>query len=219
MRGLDLLLDAGLKVRLKSMVMRSNAHEMEAITRFCRARTKDYHRIDPLLHLRYDGNPERNDEIRAERLSPAEVVARERADEERFGALQCGCATGNLLSPDRRDERCDRPSHCGAGNSSFTVGYDGSFRLCSSLCHPDTVYDLRGGSLREAWEELVPRVRGLRGTDPEFLKKCRPCPLVNLCLWCPAHAALETGAMDSWVEYFCEVAHARADALRPAGPG
>ena len=36
---------------------------------------------------------------------------------------------------------------------------------------------------------------------------------INLCLWCPAHAALETGNMDDWVEYFCAVAHERARAI------
>lgn len=59
----------------------------------------------------------------------------------------------------------------------------------------------------------MPRVRDLRGTNPDFLERCRRCEIINLCLWCPAHAALETGAMDAWVEYFCEVAHARAAAL------
>jgi hypothetical protein len=40
------------------------------------------------------------------------------------------------------------------------------------------------------------------------------CPLVNLCLWCPAHAHLEAGAMDAETPYFCQVAHARAKALQ-----
>ena len=89
-RGLRLLLEGGLKVRLKAMALRSTAHELEEIGRFCRERTKDYYRFDPLLHLRFDGDPVRNEEIRAERLSPEEVVAVERADEERFGSLQQG---------------------------------------------------------------------------------------------------------------------------------
>jgi len=65
----------------------------------------------------------------------------------------------------------------------------------------------------------VPRVRDMRSTNPEFLQKCRRCDIFNLCLWCPAHAALETGALDGWVDYFCAVAHARAAALRRAGTG
>jgi len=212
-RGLDLLLESGVKVRLKAMALRSTAHELDQISRFCRERTKDYYRFDPLLHLRFDGDPARNAEIRAERLSPEEVVAVERADEERFGALQRGCDDGSLINPEFEHHDCDHLFHCGAGNGSFTVGSDGAFRLCSSLWHADTTYDLRRGTLRQAWEEWIPRVRDLRGSDPEFLEKCRACTLVNLCLWCPAHAALETGVMDAWVEYFCEVAHARAEAI------
>ena len=45
---------------------------------------------------------------------------------------------------------------------------------------------------------------------PEFPAKCRRCGIVNLCLWCLAHAALEDGEMDEWIEYFCAVAHERA---------
>ena len=42
---------------------------------------------------------------------------------------------------------------------------------------------------------------------------CRDCSLANLCMWCPAHASLDIGAMAEWVDYFCQVAHARAAAL------
>lgn len=217
-RGLDLLLESGVKVRLKAMALRSTAHELDQISRFCRERTKDYYRFDPLLHLRFDGDPARNAEIRAERLSPGEVVAVERADEERFGALQRGCDDGSLIIPEAEHHGCDHLFRCGAGAGSFTMGHEGTFRLCGSLWHPDTVYDLRQGSLRDAWEDWVPRVLELRGANPEFLDKCSRCDLGDMCLWCPAHAALETGAMDEWVEYFCQVAHARAEAVA-AAPG
>jgi radical SAM protein with 4Fe4S-binding SPASM domain len=212
-RGLDLLREGGLKVRFKAMAIRSNVHELAAISAFCRERTKDYFRFDPLLHLRFDGDPVRSAEIRAERLTPEEIVAVERADEERFGALQKGCADGQLINPELEHYGCDHLFHCGAGNGSFSVGYDGTFRLCSSLWHRDTTYDLRRGTLREAWELVVPRVRDLRSTNKDFIERCRVCPIINLCLWCPAHAALETGSMDDWVDYFCAVAHARAAAL------
>jgi hypothetical protein len=49
--------------------------------------TTDYHRFDPLLHLRFDGDPVGNEEIRAERLSPEEVVAVKCPDEQCFGKL------------------------------------------------------------------------------------------------------------------------------------
>lgn len=220
-RGLDLLIEGGVPVRLKAMVLRSNVHELDAMSRFCRERTKDYYRFDPLLHLRCDGDETRNAEIRAERLSPEEVVAVERADTERFGSLQKGCRDGVLLLPERGEghaDACDHLFQCGAGGGSFWIGYDGTFGLCSSLRRPGTTVNLRPGaartvSLRDAWRDVVPRVRDMRGADREFLSRCRACRIINLCLWCPAHADLETGRMDAWVEYFCNVAHARAAAL------
>ena len=213
MQGLNLLIAGGVRVRLKAMAMQSNLHEQVAIADFCRARTKDYFRFDPQLHLRFDGNAARNEEIRAERLSPAEIVAVERADEQRFSILEKGC--DKLIVPEFAHFGCDHLFHCGAGNGSFTISYDGRFRLCSSLWHPESVYDLRKGTLAEAWHTFVPQVRDMRSHSEEFLEKCRHCPLINLCLWCPAHAHLERGEMEAWVSYFCDVAHARAEALNP----
>jgi radical SAM protein with 4Fe4S-binding SPASM domain len=78
--------------------------------------------------------------------------------------------------------------------------------------------DLRTTSVAEAWQELVPRVRALRSQSEEFLHRCRQCRWVNLCLWCPAHAYLETGRLDSPVDAFCAIAGARAEAIL-AGTG
>jgi radical SAM protein with 4Fe4S-binding SPASM domain len=214
-RGLDRLLESGVKVRLKAMALRSNLHEMDEIAAFCRHRTKDYYRFDPQLHLRFDGDPARNEEIKSERLSPEEIVALERSDPERFESLQKRC--DRLVVPEFAQRTCNHLFHCGAGNGSFNVSYDGLFRLCSSLYHPDCVYDLRTGSLSDAWHNFVPQVRDMRSDRSEFLETCRVCPLINLCLWCPAHAYLETGAMDEQVPYFCAVAHARAEALQGSG--
>jgi radical SAM protein with 4Fe4S-binding SPASM domain len=210
--GLDRLFESGVKIRLKSMAMRSNVHELPEIAAFCRARTKDYFRFDPQLHLRFDRDEKRNAEIRAERLSPEEIVALERADTERFQALQRGC--DKLIVEEFAHTGCDHLFHCGAGNGSFSVSYDGKFRLCSSLWAPGTMGDLRRISLRQAWEEIVPRVRNMRSKRPDFLERCRRCPIINLCLWCPAHSYLETGELDSPVDAFCRIARAREAALR-----
>ncbi len=213
LRGLNSLLGSGIRVRFKAMAIRSNVHELNAIAKFCRERTKDYFRFDPFLHLRFDGDRARNDDIRSERLSAGEIIDIERSDPERFAALEKSC--DKLINPEFRHTSCDHLFHCGAGNGSFTVSFDGIFRLCSSLWHEACVYDLKKGSLAEAWREFIPRVRDMRSKREEFLKKCRACPIINLCIWCPAHAHLETGEMDLPVDYFCEVAHARARTLAP----
>jgi len=216
-RGLDLLIDSGVKVRLKAMALRSNGHELPAIAEFCRARTKDYFRFDPFLHYRFDRDSARNAEIESERLTPAEIVTVEKEDRERRRAMEKSC--GRLIVPEFRESDCRHLFLCDAGGRNFVVGYDGCFRLCSSLYHPDCLYDLRQGSLAGAWNDFVPEVLGRTSDRPEFLERCARCSIINLCFWCPAHAYLETGALDLPVDEFCQLAHARAEALKPGRAG
>ncbi len=209
--GLELLLENATPVTLKAMALRSNLHELEQIADFCRRHTKGYYRFDPLLHLRYDRNLQRNSDIQAERLSPEEIISLEQSDAERFSVMQRHC--DELISSETGHTGCNHLFHCGAGIEEFAVSYNGIFRLCDPLWAPGTIYDLRKGSLRGAWIDLVPRVRDLRSENPTFLRTCHVCPITNLCLSCPAHAYLENGYMDGYTSYFCEVARARARVL------
>jgi radical SAM protein with 4Fe4S-binding SPASM domain len=209
--GLDLLLESGVKVRLKAMALRSNLEELPAIARFCRARTKDYFRFDPFLHYRFDRNAARNAEIESERLSPAEVVSLERRDRERRRAMDERCS--QFIVPGFADSDCRHIFRCDAGRRNFVVGDAGRFRLCASLHHPDLLYDLRTGSLADAWNVFVPEVLSRTSDRKEYLERCARCPIVNLCLWCPAHAYLETGELDLPVDGFCHLAHARSESL------
>ena len=213
MRGLERLMSAGIPVRLKAMALRSNVSELTEIARFCRERTKDYFRFDPLLHLRFDRDPGRNEEIRSERLSPEEIAALDTADEKRAVALRSGCADLTQSEPPA-DANGNHLFRCGAGNGNFCAGYDGMFRLCSALCHPDCTADLRKQNLRDIRHTLVPKVHNMRSERKEYAEACGVCPLFNLCMWCPAHAHLETGQLDGAVPYFCEIAKARANALK-----
>lgn len=208
MEGLDRLTLGGIPVRLKAMALRSNLGELPEIARFCRERTKDYFRFDPLLHLRYDGDKERNKEIESERLSPAEIAELDRTDPERFEALRRFCDRPRIGTAP-----ADRLFRCGVGDGGVDVSYDGLGRLCASLWHPDCLFDLSRGGLAEGWNGMAEKVSGLTSKRREFLEKCQPCSLINLCMWCPANAYLECEELDMPVEYFCRVAHARADLL------
>jgi radical SAM protein with 4Fe4S-binding SPASM domain len=211
-RGLELLLEGGLKVRLKAMALRSNVDELEAIAEFCRARTKDYFRFDPFLHYRFERDARRNAEIEAERLSAEDVVALEKGDPERFKVMEKNC--GQLIVPGFSESECRHLFRCDAGKRTFVVGFDGNFRLCASLYHPDFLFDLRKGSLAGAWTTFVRTVLGRKSDLKDYLERCARCPIINLCLWCPAHAYLETGALDAPVDNFCQLAHAREEALK-----
>jgi len=227
-RGLDLLLSNDIDVTLKAMALRSNLHEIEAIADFCRERTKHSYRFDPFLHLRYDRDSLRNEEIKQERLSPQNIVDLEKSDQSRFQSLQNHCE--DLIFPEKltyedcisskemeESEACKafkKLFRCGIGNGGFTISYDGHLRLCSTLLAPGTTFDLRSGTLKDGLETLRTKIRAMETKSIKILKTCKSCKIVNLCMWCPAIAYLETGNLEGEVPYFCQVAHARAEALQ-----
>lgn len=99
---------------------------------------------------------------------------------------------------------------CGAGVGSGCVDSYGRFQPCLLLRHPDTVYDLKGGSLEDAMRSFFPKTRELRAADPDYLARCARCLLKGLCDQCPAKSWMEHGTLDTPVEYLCEIAHAQA---------
>jgi radical SAM protein with 4Fe4S-binding SPASM domain len=213
-KGLDLLDKFKIPIRLKAMAIQTNFNEQQAIAEFCRKRTKDFFRFDPQLHLRFDGNPERNAEIRSERLAPSQIMALENLDPQRMQAMRKHC--DNLIKDKKNESDNEFIFQCGTGINSFAISYDGLFRLCSSLWAEGTTYDLKSGSLTEAWQDFVPKVRRMKFGNPhaDTLGTCHRCIYCNICFWCPAHAHLETGSLDGKTPYFCEVAHMRAENIQ-----
>jgi radical SAM protein with 4Fe4S-binding SPASM domain len=165
--------------------------------------------------LRYDGNPKRNREIKAQRLTEEEIVAVEMSNPERLEAIKESCH--RLRVSDFSSWARGQLFRCGAGKNSFSVNFDGTFRLCASLWHPDYLYDLRRGSLHEAWYQFVPAVRAQCSGKSRYLENCHTCPHINLCRWCPAYCYLETGELDEPVPYFCRVTQRRVAEASGAG--
>jgi radical SAM protein with 4Fe4S-binding SPASM domain len=98
---------------------------------------------------------------------------------------------------------------CGAGKRVCLDAY-GVLQPCISLRHPDTVYDLKSGTLKNALIDFFPRLRKTRATNSDYLTRCARCFLKALCEQCPAKSWMEYGSLDSPAEYFCEIAHAQA---------
>jgi radical SAM protein with 4Fe4S-binding SPASM domain len=211
MRGIDLLRHNNIPVRLKAMALRSNFHEFDAIAQFCNKNTKDYYRFDPLINLRTDGDKKRNREIIEERLSPEEIVYLESLDKERMETMQNNCAFYIQPYDISADERL---FYCSLGLGNCNITPDGKFQLCNTLVAPELMFDLRQGSLRQAWEEFAPGIRNLPLQANAKEMSCRHCRLINLCMWCPATAHLETGDFNGVVDYYCRMATLRAKALQ-----
>jgi len=106
----------------------------------------------------------------------------------------------------------DRLFSCGSGHGGCVDAY-GKFQSCMMLRHPDTVYDLRKGTLKDALENFFPKTREIKATNSDYLKRCAKCFLKGLCEQCPAKSWMEYCTLDTPVEYFCEIAHAQAKYL------
>jgi radical SAM protein with 4Fe4S-binding SPASM domain len=99
---------------------------------------------------------------------------------------------------------------CGAGIRSGCVDAYGKLQLCMLLRHPDTIYDLKKGTLEDALNNFFPKVRAWTTSNPKYLARCAKCFLKGLCNQCPAKSWMEHGTLDRPVEYHCELAHAQA---------
>ena len=216
-RGLDRLLGSGVTIRLKAMALRSNKHEIAAIGDFCRAQDQGLLPLRPAAPspLRPGRGPEHDDPGRK-----AQPEGGRPAGADRPGALRrldgrpAATSSRPRPRPGRVSRRCRHIFRCGVGRRSFVIGPEGLLRPCLSLHHPDFLFDLRKGSLADAWARFLPEALSRESDRPEYAEKCGKCPVVNLCLWCPAHAYLETGELDLPVEDFCRVAEARAEGLK-----
>jgi len=103
----------------------------------------------------------------------------------------------------------DKLFSCGMGHGGCVDAY-GNFQPCMLLRHPDVVYNLKAGSLRDALVEFFPQVKEMKAQNPDYLARCSRCFLMGLCEQCPGRSWMEHGTLDTPVDYLCQVAHSRA---------
>lgn len=197
MRGIRLLLDRGLPLKLKTVGTKVNKHEVEAMRRFAEEDLGVEFKLDSLINPRIDCS-------RAPlgvRLSPEEVVALDlqwhKVAEEHRKVLQRELASGPNPS--------DAVYQCGGGVHGFAIDPYGMMSICV-LSHREA-YDIRQGSVREGWEKYLLEARARKRSRPS---KCAACQIRTVCSMCPANGELENGDPESPVEFLCEVAHLRA---------
>jgi radical SAM protein with 4Fe4S-binding SPASM domain len=145
----------------------------------------------------------KNRRIKSLRFSPEEGLALLSRDTEDYRRSMAPFIA-NFLYPNG-----DELFNCGAGEGGCVDAY-GQYQMCMLLRHPDFVYNLKSGTLREGLTEAFPRFRQTRATNPEYLRRCACCFLKGLCEQCPGKSWSEHGTLDTPVEYLCQVAHAQA---------
>ncbi len=205
-RGVGLLLNEKVPLVVKSAVLPPNRKEMEEFETW--AGTLPAMDGPPQYSMFFDlrgrrDSPAKNRLIRSVRVSPEDgVILLRRQGRAYLQLIRQFC--GRFMGPPGDLLFC-----CGAGHGACVDAY-GKLQPCLALRHPDMVYDLRKGSLKEALTNFFPRLRReTRAANPDYLARCAQCFLKGLCEQCPAKSWAEHGALDSPVEYFCRVAHAQ----------
>jgi radical SAM protein with 4Fe4S-binding SPASM domain len=199
-RGIELLLDRDVPLRLKTMALTLTRHELEDMEAFAQRLGVGF-RFDPHVSSSVDGSSEPVEY----RLSPEEVLQLDLADARRVKAWQDLHERLDGNSPNR-----DTLYACGAGLTSFHIDSFGQLSLC--MMARQAAYDLRRGSFAEGWHDVLKEAR-FQKAPVGFA--CSHCQIRAFCSSCPGWAYMESGCDSEPVEYLCQIAHLRANAFSP----
>ncbi|MBU1909921.1 MAG: radical SAM protein [Verrucomicrobia bacterium] len=200
LRGIRQLKEAGVRFRLKAMLMKDTELDLPALEHFAAELNAPF-RFDAALSPTLDGG---SDPL-ASRLAP-ERVAEHEVSSQAQSALWA--RTMNAL-PDVAGED-DRLYTCGAGRTGFHLDPRG--RLSPCLMIPWLTFDLATIPFTRAWQEIGKAMDGMKA-PPDF--PCRPCRYKNVCGYCPAFFRLETGSEQIRSDYLCALGQCRLDKSKP----
>jgi len=209
-QGINLLSKNHIPFTLKTAVLPQNFQEIQKMRDFAQSFTGKPLGVVFQLNLGSKSNGgSRRDHVRKLRLAPQKVIEVLTQKEKRYREDMDRFCQRFLVSP-----QDNRLFSCGAGVGGCHIDAYSNLQLCMLLRHPDCVYSLREGSLKEAWETFIPKTREIRANNKNYQEKCQRCFLRSFCEQCPAWSWMEHGVLDEPVEYLCEIAHAEAVWLR-----
>ena len=195
-RGIELLVERKLPLKLKTVAVRENLHEVFEMERWSREQGIEF-KFDSMINPRIDCS----DAPLAQRLTPEETVSLDLAHPQRLEEWRQLAADygGSITNP-------GEVYHCGGGINSFSIDPAGVMTICV-LSHREG-YDLRRGSLTDGWNGFMKDVRSKKRTRPT---KCDDCHIKAVCGMCPANAELDSGDPEEPVDFLCRTAHLRAE--------
>lgn len=193
LRGIGALLDAGVHVGLKTMILRDSLDDVSRIEALADDLGVTF-RLDPLVTPRLDGDPA----PLAQRVDPAEAAAVELSSPKRL--RDAATYHERVMSGPERDSLYQ----CGAGRTGFYLDPRGTMLPC--LMSRRIASDARSLGFGAAWDAVGQVVAGLQRSSDS---PCIGCESRAMCGYCPALFALETGSADEPPSYVCRLGEQR----------
>ncbi len=199
LRGIRLLKERNLPLKLKTVATSINKHEVIAMRRFAEDDLGVEFKMDGQINPRIDCSQS----PLAVRLAPEEVVALDMAAPKgRSEYLRL--AKHDLEGPPNL-KQVDTVYYCGGGMTGFAINAYGEMGIC--VISQQETFSVRDHGVRKVWEGAL---LGLRTRKRTRMSKCIECRIQSLCGMCPANGEMESGDRESPVEFLCHVAHLRA---------
>jgi MoaA/NifB/PqqE/SkfB family radical SAM enzyme len=192
LRGIERVVARKLPLTIKTPVMTLNKHELDDIAAIAGRHSVKF-RYDPIITAKMNGDRS----PLQYRLSPQEVIEIDLTHEDTARAWEERCSKPDALLPP------DNIFTCGAGRTSFHIDPYGGLHGC--LMTRKIGYSLREMSFREAFERILPALRGER--DPNSI--CNGCETHDACGRCPGFTEWENGDHHSHAEYLCTIGEMR----------
>jgi len=199
LRGVKLLKERGLPLKLKTVATSINKHEVVAMRQFAEEELGVEFKMDGQINPRIDCSQS----PLAVRLTPEEVVALD------MNAPKGASEYRRLAKRDRENPpnlgQIDTVYHCGGGMTGFAINAYGEMGIC--VISQQETFSVREDGVQRVWEDSLLRLRSLKRTR---VTKCVECRIQSLCGMCPANGELENADRESPVNFLCQVAHLRA---------
>ena len=199
LRGIKLLRERGLPLKLKTVATSINKHEITAMRQFAEEELGAEFKMDGQINPRIDCSQS----PLAVRLTPEEVVTLDMSAPKGVSEYR-RLAKHDMENPPSLSQG-NTVYFCGGGMNSFAINAYGEMGICV-ISQQDT-FRVQESGLTRVWEESLLNLRNRKRTR---VTKCIECRIQSLCGMCPANGELENGDRESPVDFLCHVAHLRA---------
>jgi len=192
-KAIDLLLERGMQVKIKSSGTCLNRDEIVDISKFAREKNIPYLIDGEILPCR-DGYSAWVDKFSLDAETLYDI--RKQVYPEMFAP----CKNGKKRKRSRTKRRRDKVFTCGVGMASFSINPYGKMNFCLEIDYPKC--DILKDGAVACWEKMKKEIDKIekRVSEGDFI--CRDCNLLPYCGWCAGRSYIETGSFNRCSEYF-----------------